>query len=462
MGSITMRSLFSADCEISVIGSMLLDADAISAVAEVGLTVESFFDKRHGLVFGAVMALAEASRPVDVVTVSEVLESSGSLASIGGIAYLGEMADCTPSTSNAEAYARIVADFEHERMWFKTSQAISEVLMSDDGGGHVERLGRIQQVLLGAEKNESAGSVVELRPALKHYLNVLDERANNPGIHGLLTGFDHVDYRLGGMQPGDLGIVAGRPGMGKTAYTLNVGRHVSVVQKKNVMFFSLEMSTDQLVQRMIAAQAKVKLGLLKSGKVMGLDEQMTRFGAGVTTLSQAGGQMFFDDTAGLSITSLIAKSKRYHRKYGLDLIIVDHIGLVESSMKTDNETLRIGQVSRLLKKLAKELGCVVIGLSQLNREVEKRPNKRPMISDLRQSGSIEQDADWIQLLYRDEYYYKEDSTTPGQIDVNSGKIRDGEAGVDYLAWRGEYGLLEGMPEGGAFSPDRESKEDSFV
>lgn len=453
-----MRSLFSADCEISVIGAMLLDADAISAVAEVGLTTDSFFDKRHGFVFGAIMALTEASKPVDVVTVSELLESSGSLAAIGGIAYLGEMADCTPSTNNAEAYARIVADFEHERMWFKTAQAISELLVSDDEGSHVERLGKIQQVLLGAEKNESSSSVVELRPALKHYLEVLDERANNPGIHGLLTGFDHVDYRLGGMQPGDFGVVAGRPGMGKTAYTLNVAKHLAVVQKKNVMFFSLEMSTDQLVQRMVAAQAKVKLGLLKSGKVMGLDEQMTRFGAGVTTLSQAGGQVFFDDTPGLNITNLVAKAKRYHRKHGLSVIFVDHIGLVESSMKTDNETLKLGQISRLLKKLAKELGCVVIGLGQLNREVEKRSNKRPMISDLRQSGSIEQDADWIQLLYRDEYY-NEDSLTPGQIEINSGKVRDGEAGVDYLSWRGEYGLLEGMPEGGCFSPDRAKKDE---
>ncbi len=453
-----MRSLFSEDCEVSVIGAMLLDSDVISDVAEVGLTAESFFDKRHGLIFGAVMALAEASQPVDVVTVSEHLERGGVLASVGGIAYLGEVADMTPSTRNAGAYARIVADFEHERMWFKTAQAISELLVSDDEGSHVERLGKIQQVLLGAEKNESSSSVVELRPALKHYLEVLDERANNPGIHGLLTGFDHVDYRLGGMQSGDFGVVAGRPGMGKTAYTLNVAKHCAVVQKKNVMFFSLEMSTDQLVQRMIAAQAKVKLGLLKSGKVMGLDEQMSRFGAGVTTLSQAGGQIFFDDTPGLNITNLVAKAKRYHRKHGLSVIFVDHIGLVESSMKTDNETLKIGQISRLLKKLAKELGCVVIGLGQLNREVEKRSNKRPMISDLRQSGSIEQDADWIQLLYRDEYY-NEDSLTPGQIEINSGKVRDGEAGVDYLSWRGEYGLLEGMPEGGCFSPDRAKKDE---
>lgn len=456
-----MRSLFSAECEAGVIGSMLIDPDVISDVAECGLSASSFFDPSHGLIYSAIMEMTEASNPVDAVTVAEYIESAGRSGEMGGIVYLGDLIDGVASVKNAAAYARIVAEFEHERMWQKASRDISEILVDADAGTHSERLGKIQQVLLGAERNESSSSVVELRPALKHYLEVLDERANNPGIHGLLTGFDHVDYRLGGMQPGDLGIVAGRPGMGKTAYTLNVAKHCAVVQKKNVMFFSLEMSTDQLIQRMIAAQAKVKLGLLKSGKVMGLDEQMTRFGAGVTTLSQAGGQFFFDDTPGLNITNLVAKAKRYHRKHGLSVIFVDHIGLVESSMKTDNETLKIGQISRLLKKLAKELGCVVIALGQLNREVEKRSNKRPMISDLRQSGSIEQDADWIQLLYRDEYY-NEDSLTPGQIEINSGKVRDGEAGVDYLSWRGEYGLLEGMPEGGCFSPDRAKEEDDFV
>jgi replicative DNA helicase len=456
-----MRSLFSADCEISVIGAMLLDADAISAVAEVGLTIASFFDKRHGLVFGAIMALSEASKPVDVVTVSEFLESSGSLAAIGGIAYLGEMADCTPSTNNAEAYARIVADFEHERMWFKTSQAISEVLMSDDGGDHVERLGKIQQVLLGAEKNETSTSVIEMRPALKAYLDVVEDRANNPGIHGLLTGFDHVDHRLAGMQPGDLGIIAGRPAMGKTAYSMNIMKHIAIRQKKNAMVFSLEMPTTQLMQRLVASEGKIKLGLLKSGKVVGLPDQMVKFGAAATRIKDSGGQIFFDDTAGLGISELVARAKRFHRKHELAVILVDHIGLVESSLKTDNETLRLAQVSRLLKKLAKELGCVVIGLAQLNRGVEQRANKRPMISDLRQSGSIEQDADWIQLLYRDEYY-NEDSLTPGQVEIISGKIRDGEPGTDYLGWRGEYSLLEGLKEGERYQSHETVEQESYV
>lgn len=450
-----MRSLFSADCEISVIGAMLLDADAISAVAEVGLTTDSFFDKRHGLVFGAIMALTEASKPVDVVTVSELLESSGSLAAIGGIAYLGEMADCTPSTNNAEAYARIVADFEHERMWFKTAQAISETLMDDESGDHDERMGRIQQLLTAVERDNKTSSLSTMREGLKVWYDHMEDNYNNPGVRGLKTGFPHLDYRYGGMQQGEFGVIAGRPGMGKTAMILNMLRHAGLIQKKNSLFFSLEMPTRQLVQRMVAAQGHIKLGLLKSGKALELTEQAEKMNMSVGQLGQLGtegnGEIMWEDSSGMTIAALVARAKRVHRKTPLDVVVVDHIGLVDSTLKTENETQRMAQVTRQLKRLAKDLKCVVIGLSQLNREVEKRANKRPMISDLRGSGSIEQDADWIMLLYRDEYY-NEDSLTPGQVEVISGKVRDGEAGTDYLAWKGEYNLLEGMPEDGGMSP----------
>jgi replicative DNA helicase len=312
-------------------------------------------------------------------------------------------------------------------------------------------MGKIQLLLMKAEKNEKGGSIVELKPATARYLDILQERMDNPGIHGLLTGFDHVDYRLGGIQPADFGVIAGRPGMGKTAYVLNIVKHVALKQKKNAMLFSLEMPTAQLVQRMVAAEARVKLGLLKSGKIDEHEESMTRFGAAVTHFKNTEGKVFFDDTGGLGISELVVRAKRYHRKHGLSLIVVDHIGLVETSNKAATETAQVSEVTRTLKKLAKELGCPVIGLAQLNREVEKRTNKRPMISDLRSSGSIEQDADWIQLLYRDDYY-NEDSEYAGQVEINSGKVREGEPGVDYLGWRGEYSLLEGMKEG-AMSPE---------
>lgn len=458
---VSKRSLFSADSEESVIGSLLLGADIFADVVEQGLTAKSFYDLRHAAIFSAICAMHEASVPVDVVTVSQHLEASGSLKQIGGIGFLGELADKTPSIANAGAYAKILRSLEFERLWYQSALDITAVLTGTNCEDHEDRMGRIQMILEGAERKDNASSVIELRPALKKYLELVDERANNPGIHGVLTGFEFVDNRLAGMKGGDFGVIGGRPSMGKTAYSMNIVKHVALKQKLNAMVFSLEMSTDQLVQRMVAAEGRVKLGLLKSGKVMTHEESMTRFGSAVTNLSKSGGKIFFDDTAGLTITDLMARAKRHHRKHGLSMILIDHIGLVESTMKTDNETMRIGQVSRSLKKLAKQLDCVVIGLAQLNREVEKRSNKRPMISDLRSSGAIEQDADWIQVMYRDEYY-NEDSLTPGQVEIITGKNRDGEVGADYLGWRGEYNLLEGLPEGGVIPKDNDSSARSFV
>jgi replicative DNA helicase len=321
-------------------------------------------------------------------------------------------------------------------------------------------MGRIQSILSGVERVERESSIIEFKPALKNYLEVVDERSNSPELDGILTGFEFIDKRFGGMKPGWFGVIGARPAMGKTAYSMNIVKYVALKQSKNVMVFSLEMSTDELVERMVAAEAKVKLGLLKSGKVMTHEESMTRFGAAITSMSKSGGEIYFDDTPGLNITELTARAKRYHRKHNLGLILVDHIGLVETNQKSDDETAKVGLVSRELKKLAKQLGCVVIALSQLNRGVEKRPNKRPMMSDLRNSGALEQDADWVQVLYRDDYY-NEDSLTPGQAEIISVKNRHGEVGTDYLGWRGEYSLLEGLAEGASFKP-AEEKRSNFV
>lgn len=457
---VSRRSLFSANSEVSVLGALLLDANAFAEVVETGLTARSFYDLRHAAIFSMISSMYEASMPVDVVTTSQHLEAVGSLTQVGGIAYLGELADSTPSTANAGAYAKILRSLEYERMWFQSAKDIEEVLVSTDCDDHADRMGRIQLILNGVEKTERVTSIVEMRPALKEYVDIVDERCENPGIKGLLTGFEFVDRRLAGMKGGNFGIIGGRPAMGKTAYSMNIVKNVALKQGKNVMVFSLEMGTDELIERMVAAEGKVKLGLLKSGKVVTHEESLTRFGAAVTNLSKSAGQVFFDDTPGLSINDLVARAKRYHRKHGLGLILVDHIGLVESSIKTDNETIKVGQISRLLKVLAKQLDCVVIGLSQLNREVEKRANKRPMMSDLRNSGAIEQDADWVQLLYRDEVY-NEDSLTPGQAEIIMAKHRHGEVGTDYLSWRGEYSLLEGLPEGASFRPV-EDKGSNFV
>jgi replicative DNA helicase len=448
---IQRRQLFSREAEQAVLGALLLDGRAVDAVSDVGLQPVHFADAGHRVVFQAVLDMAERGVPVDVITVVETLESRMQLDAARGPEYLVWVVDNVPSVDNVAGYARVVVDLAYERLFFQAAQSIQSALLDDGFSDHDARMAQIQQVLAATERADRDSGVMPLSGALRAVVDAVELRAQMQGISGVLTGFQHVDYRLNGMGGGELVVVAGRPGMGKTAYFLNVLRHLAMVQGRNALVFSLEMPTAQLAQRMVAAQGKVKLGLLKSGKVLELEEQTARFGAAVTALhQQAGGRLFFNDQAGLNISQLVAIARRQHRQAPLSLVVVDHIGLVESTLKTDVETLRIGQITRALKKLAKDLGCTVMALSQVNRECEKRGNKRPMISDLRMSGSIEQDADVIQLLYRDEYY-NENTQTPGQIEVNSAKVRDGEPGVDYLSWMGSYNRMEGIepPAAGA-------------
>lgn len=456
-----MRSLFSADAEQSVIGALLLDPNAFPEVVEAGVSELSFYDKRNALVFRAIWSLVEARRPVDMVMVYEWLESQGLQAEIGGMVFLAESADSVPSTKNAGGYAKVVCELEEQRAWYQASQAIAEVMLGDDGGDHNQRMGAVQQLLTAVERDRKSSTLMTMKEGLQAWYSNMEETYNNPEISGLKTGFHHVDYRYGGFQPEEFGVIAGRPGMGKTALVLNMLRDLALNQKKNALFVSLEMPTRQLVQRMIAAQGKIKLGLLKSGKALEITEQAEKLNMAFGQLGQLGnegqGEIMWEDSAGMDVFGLAAMAKRVHRKTPLDVIVVDHIGLVDSTLKTENDTARLAQVTRQLKRLAKELGCTVVGLSQLNRDVEKRANKRPMISDLRGSGSIEQDADWIMLLYRDGYY-DENSLTPNQVEVISGKVRDGQPGTDYLAWRGEYNLLEGVPDDGS-SPYIEAQQD---
>lgn len=460
-----MRSLFSAEAEQSVIGSILLDSDVFSDVDAIGLSSTSFFDSRNALVYCSVKALVEANKPVDAVIVAEHLEADGVLKNIGGISFLGEAIDAVPTAKNAAGYAQIVYELEEQREWYKTAQAITDTLLDDQGGDHDERIGKIQLLLTKVERENKTESVVRNRPALKGWFEHMEENYKNPEIRGLRTGFEHLDYRYGGMEPGEFGVIAGRPGMGKTAMALNIVRDVSVKQKKTVLVFSLEMPTRQLVQRMVAAEGKIKIGLLKSGKALEITEQAEKLNMAFGKLARLGGddegEIWWDDSAGLTISDLVARAKRINRDTPIDLIMVDHIGLVDSTLKTENEPQRLAQITKQLKKLARELKCIVVGLSQLNREVEKRANKRPMISDLKGSSSIEQDADWIMLLYRDEYY-DEDSLTPNQVEVISGKVREAEKGTDYLAWRGEYNLLESPPEGGFIPKNDEAAGESYL
>lgn len=437
-----IRPLWSGEAEQSVLGALLLDDDVYDDVAAEGVCAESFYDARHRNIWRALSALRERNEPLDVVTAAEQLEGAQLLDKSGGAGYLSRLVDLTPSVDNVIAYARIVREREIERVYLVAAQDMLQVLQSDAYDDHASRVAQLQTILAGTERDERANTMQCLKEVLKSVVERADIAFNGNEITGLRTGFQHIDYRLGGLQPADLIIVAARPGMGKTAYITNILRNAALEQKVNSLVFSLEMPNFQLGQRMVAAQGKVNLGLIKSGKALGMDEQATRFGAALTTyVQQAPERVWFDDEASLPISELVARAKRLDRQHRLGLVVVDHVGLVESTLKTENESQRISQVTRALKKLAKQLQCPVIALSQVNRECEKRANKRPILSDLRGSGAIEQDADVIQFLYRDEYY-NENTDQPGQIEVISAKVRSGERGVDYLTWNGAYQRMD--------------------
>lgn len=437
-----MRPMWSKEAEQSVLGALLLDDSVYDDLVSEGVCAESFYDNRHRLIWRALTSLRERNEPLDVVTAAEQLDGEQLLGQSGGAVYLSQLVDMTPSVDNAAAYARIVREREVERLYLVAAQDMLQVLQSDGYDDHAGRVAALQTILAATERDERAVTMQNLAQVMRAVVEKADVAFNGNEITGLRTGFQHIDYRLGGLQPADLMVVAARPGMGKTAYITNILRSTSLDQGVNSLVFSLEMPNFQLGQRMIAAQGRVNLGLIKSGKAVGMDEQASRFGAAVTTYVQkASERVWFDDEASLPVSELVARAKRLDRKHKLGLVVVDHVGLVESTLKTENESQRISQVTRALKKLAKQLQCPVIALSQVNRECEKRANKRPILSDLRGSGAIEQDADIIQFLYRDEYY-NENTDQRGQVEVISAKVRSGERGVDYLLWNGAYQRMD--------------------
>lgn len=455
-----MRKLFSEEAELSVLGAVMLDETVFDDVVATGLAAELFFLPKHRAVFAAMGRLVSERVPIDVLTVAEALEAAGELHSVGGAVQLSRMVDLCPSVDNATAYARIVVDFATERRFLAAMNEVNQILLHGEYADHASRMAHVHQVLMSTDRDEKHSSQVTMHEGVLAMCDRVRELADAPADHvrGLPFGLKHIDYRLGGAQPGDLIIIAGRPSMGKTAYALNIARHALNAGKHGVVF-SLEMSARSLVERMTAAQGLVDLGLIKSAKVVGLPEQLSKFSLACHHWKSVKGEIVFDDTGSLSINELVARAKRIHRKRPLDYVMVDHVGLVDSTLRTEQESQKIGQITRELKKLAKALNCPVIALSQVNRECEKRANKRPMMSDLKSSGSIEQDADVIQFVYRDEYY-NENTQTPGQIEVISAKVRDGETGTDFLDWVGRYVRVESRDS--AVQPLRSKHEEDIA
>lgn len=430
----------SVEAEQSVLGGLMLDNSSWEKVADL-LVDHDFYRRDHQLIFRGIAALFEKSHPVDVITLAEWHDTRGELDQVGQLAYLGMLARNTPSAANIVAYASIVRERSILRQLIAIGTTISNDAFNPDGRSSEDMLDQAErQVFEIAEKGaKRSGGFVQVKEVLGKVVDRIDTLFENDSpITGLSTGFTDFDMQTSGLQPADLIVVAGRPSMGKTTFAMNLAENAAIKSKQPVAVFSMEMPADALAMRMLSSLGQIDQHRLRTGRLN--DDDWPRLTSAIALLNEA--PLFIDDTPALSVTELRARARRLKREHGLSLIVIDYIQLMQGSGKTgENRTTEVSEISRSLKALAKELEVPVIALSQLNRSLEQRPNKRPIMSDLRESGAIEQDADLIIFIYRDEVY-NEDSPEKGKAEIIIGKQRNGPIGTVALTFQGKYTRFE--------------------
>ena len=431
----------SPEAEQAVLGGLMLVNNHFDAVAEV-LKKEDFFKETHQEIFQAIDNLAEIEQPFDIITLSEELANRDELERIGGMSYLSEIAKNTPSAANITAYARIVREHATIRQLISVANEISR-LGYDSAGLDANDLLQLaeKRVLEVAEGRPKEGGLEAMEGLLKSTVERIDTLFRSKSdITGLSTGLSELDQRTAGWQNGELIILAARPSMGKTALALNFVESAIFSQKKPVFVFSMEMPSESLIMRMISSVGRIDQTKVRNGQLT--EEDWPKLSSAIQKMK--GAPLFIDDTAGLTPQDMRARIRRTAREHGEPrLIMVDYLQLMQVAGRSEGRTQEISEVSRSLKALAKEYNCPVIALSQLNRGVEQRPNKRPMNSDLRESGAIEQDADVILFIYRDDYY-NEDSPEKGIAELIIGKQRNGEVGTCRAAFVGKYTRFENL------------------
>ncbi len=421
------------EAERSVLGSALLDKDALFDVVEL-LTADDFYNEAHKEIFKAVTDLYRKSAPVDVLTVSEELKKRNSLEMVGGRAYIAALSADVPSTSNAAEYAKIISNKASLRRLINTAGDIMQTSYDENLETNAILDMAEREIFEIAQKGQKS-DFSHIKDVLLENINIIDKMSQMEGnLTGITTGFRDLDQLTSGLHRSDLIILAARPAMGKTAFALSVAQGAAIKGGASVMIFSMEMSKEQLGQRLLSMESRIEMQSLKTGKLERKD--WDQINMALDTLSRA--NINIDDTPGISIMEMKNKCRRLKAEKGLDLIVIDYLQLMSiEGKKTESRTQEISQLSRSLKLLARELDCPVIVLSQLSRAVESRPNKRPMLSDLRESGSIEQDADIVIFLYRDEYYNPE-TDKPGECEVIVSKHRSGPTGTVDVTWLGKY------------------------
>ncbi|MEZ5565781.1 MAG: replicative DNA helicase [Gammaproteobacteria bacterium] len=436
----------SNQAEQALLGGLMLDNSSWDRIADLVVTAD-FFRPDHRLIFDAVRELAERSQPADPVTLGEYLASRSELANAGGAAYLAELITDTPSAANVAFYARIIRERALLRRLIEVGNDIASSAYQPEGRPINELVDEAERrVFEIAERGQRRGSgFIRLKDVLNDTIDRLDMLHQSQGaVTGLPTGFTRLDEYTAGLQPGDLIIVAGRPSMGKTSLALNIAENAALGAGKSAAIFSMEMSVEQLAFRMVSSLGRVDQAHLRNGRFG--DDDWPRINGAIQQMAEA--PIYIDDTPSMTPTEVRARARRLQRERGLDLIVVDYLQLMRVAGSSENRATEISEISRSLKGLARELRVPIIALSQLNRSVESRTDKKPVMSDLRESGAIEQDADLILFIYRDEVY-NHDSPRKGIADINIAKQRNGPTGEFPLTFLGKFTKFEN------FSPEIE-------
>ena len=428
------------EAEQSILGGILLENSSINSALEI-LSKDDFYSEAHRKIFGVVIELSEKKDPVDLITLSSALKDKSMLDSVGGTSYLASLVDNVPSAANVANYAKIVKDKAILRGLIGSA---SDIIGScyETGSDVDDVLDKAEQSIFEISKNKARQSFYPIREIVKDTFKAIEALyTSKEMITGVATGFDKIDDLTSGLQKSDLIIIAGRPSMGKTAFALNIAQHASMENKIPVAIFSLEMSKEQLAFRLLASEAKVDSQRMRKGHLGETDWPKLTTAAG--RLSEA--PLFIDDTAAITVLEMKAKSRRMAAETGLGLIVVDYIQLMRAGGYRDNREQEISEISRSLKALAKELKVPVIALSQLNRQVESRTSRRPQMADLRESGAIEQDADVIAFIYRDEVYNKsDDNPEKGTAEIIIAKQRNGPTDTVKLAFLEKFTSFENL------------------
>jgi len=422
----------SVEAEQSVIGSMIMDREAIVVASEI-LHGEDFYGKQYGIVFEAMVELNDEGKPVDLVTLQNRLKEKDVPPEVSSLEFVRELVTAVPTSANVKYYADIVAEKAVLRKLIRLNEEIANTCYV--GKENLETiLEDTEKKVFDLVQKRNTGDFVPIRQVVMNAMQKIEVASKNKGVvTGIPTGFIDLDYRTAGMQPSDLILIAARPSMGKTAFVLNIAQYVAFKQNQATAIFSLEMSKEQLVNRLFSLESKVDAQHIRTGNLSDSEWEKLIESAGIIGKSK----LIIDDTPGISIPELRSKCRKYKLEHDLKLVIIDYLQLMSGSGRTDSRQQEISDISRSLKALARELSVPIIALSQLSRAVEQRPDHRPMLSDLRESGAIEQDADVVMFIYRDDYYHK-DSEKKGIAEIIVAKQRNGPIGTTELAWLAEF------------------------